>query len=87
MGRRRPYCQDWACPASASCRRHFGRSEAYWAMEEDAELFRGDRAVGEESCADYERDQIQPWMIEAYATPPLRDGGWRMPLFVAVGGW
>lgn len=59
----RPLCQDWGCPAKVSCARHFGRSLAYAEMRlPGPPLYRGERAVDEESCADYERDKPREWM-------------------------
>tara|TARA_R110002124_G_scaffold173690_5_gene341343 strand:- start:10940 stop:11218 length:279 start_codon:yes stop_codon:yes gene_type:complete len=80
----RPYCDDWACPALVSCRHHFGRSLDYWAMRQEGGRFqKGNRKAFQEACAEYERDQIRPWMVEAHRTPHLTPtGAWRMPLFV-----
>lgn len=85
----RAYCHDWSCPAKASCANHFGRSRAYWAMEhEGLPPVNAKRAADAEACEDYRRDQIQPWMIEAFGPFGDRpDGSWRMPLYVEVGGW
>lgn len=82
----RPMCDDWACPAMVSCARHFGRSLAYWAMSEEPRRFeKGERRLGQDSCPDYERDKVRPWMVEALTPPPLTPtGAWRMPLFVDV---
>lgn len=82
----RPKCDDWACPALVSCAHHFGRSLAYWAMTVEPQRFeKGDRKAGKEACADYERDKVRPWMVEAHRTPATTpSGAWRMPLFVDV---
>lgn len=86
MGRR-AYCDDWACPARASCARHFGRAEAYWSMRQEGDrFFKGGREPEGDSWPVYERDRIQPWMIEAFAVRPV-SASWRMPLYVDVGGW
>jgi hypothetical protein len=87
MGRR-GYCDDWSCPARASCARHFGRSEAYWAMrQESGPFFKGKRKKSRDHCDDYRADRIRPWMLEAFQQPAAPEGRWRMPLFVRVGSW
>ncbi len=68
IGVERPkYCDDWACPAKASCARHFGRSHAYAAMAvrsvstghgASTWYFRGIK----ENCAKYEYDKPKPWL-------------------------
>lgn len=55
------YCDDWACPARASCRWAFGRSQVYSAMQ-PAELRRRERDPGAEACAEYEQDEPKPWL-------------------------
>lgn len=85
------YCDDWACPARASCARAWGRAREYWRFRPDLDdregvaLRKMGRAAGEDACDEYERDEVRPWMVEAYAPPPSRDGGWRMPQFVRWG--
>lgn len=84
-----PFCDDWACPAKASCARHFGRSINYWRFDVEADhregvrFAKGPREAGHDHCKDYERDEIRPWMVDAFTASPLPEGRWRMPLFVS----
>lgn len=79
-------CQDWGCPARASCARHFGRHLAYWSMSvEPRQFMKRERKPGFESCLEYEPDTAHDWMVDAFSAPPVSDS-WRMPLFIAVEG-
>lgn len=72
MSRRRPYCEDWGCPPLWTCARAFGRSEAYWRFDPEADaseglsLYPGQRKPGHEACADWERDKPRPWLAGAF---------------------
>jgi hypothetical protein len=67
MTERPTYCDDWSCPAAVSCAKHFGRSRAYYRMDDKARVghgpgtiyFRGIR----DSCERYEFDAIKPWLM------------------------
>lgn len=82
----RPPCQDWGCPAKASCARHFGRHLAYWSMSgEPRQFMKRERKPGFGSCPEYEADKARDWMVDAFTAPSV-SGAWRMPLFVALAG-
>lgn len=66
---RKTYCDDWTCPASASCAHHFGRSAAYAGMK-PAKTGHGDgtpydRHASEDrqSCAAYRFDRPKAWLM------------------------
>jgi len=58
------YCDDWGCPAKASCRHHFWRSPEYAAMDDAAEIafFDKHRDPDADSCYRYERDEVKDWL-------------------------
>ena len=66
---RKVWCDDWSCPARASCAHHFGRSAAYFGMKEGAKTGHGDgtpydRHASEDrqSCAVYRFDRQKEWL-------------------------
>ncbi len=57
-------CDDWSCPAAASCARHFGRSAAYAATTMPAPATKTyTRTPDAESCPAYRFDRPKPWLI------------------------
>lgn len=64
--RRRLLCDDWRCPASISCRHHFGRSACYASMDERARYVKDDgrfaRGKGNDACIQYEFDRPKKWL-------------------------
>lgn len=70
-------CENWQCPASASCARSWGRSRQYWSMDrKHPKLVRRMVSRADGSCDDYERDRPRPWL--------LKHAG--MPAFAALDG-
>lgn len=71
MAKRKSYCDDWSCPARASCAHHFGRSLAYARMSERhprTEHGPGtpyDRHASEDrqSCASWRFDRPKKWLM------------------------
>lgn len=59
----RTYCDDWGCPAMVSCARAFVRSRDDHAMRIGAIVAKRPRKPGAESCPDYERDGVRPWLL------------------------
>jgi len=62
------WCDDWSCPARASCANHFGRSAAYAGMK-PAKTGHGhetpyDRHQSEDrqACDKYRRDHAKSWL-------------------------
>lgn len=73
MSERKTWCDDWSCPARASCAHHFGRSGAYAAMREDhGPVEHGpftpyDRHASDDgqACDKYRRDRRKAWLEPA----------------------
>lgn len=66
------YCDDWSCPARASCAKHFGRSRAYASMRDPGRtrISHGegtpfDRHASEDrqSCSAYKFDKPRAWLM------------------------
>lgn len=76
---RRPFCDDWSCPSLWSCARSWGRSEAYWRFDPEADQaesvswYKGPRPSRYDACEDYERDQPRAWLKDAFKPmgPPM----------------
>lgn len=64
------YCEDWSCPSGISCKWHWGRSSTYAGMSEKQGrtiLWKGARERDADSCDQYERDRVKPWLIPGRA--------------------
>lgn len=66
------WCDDWRCPARASCANHFGRSRAYAGMRLGAKVESVERTgrynwmAGPDaglSCAEYRLDKPKSWLM------------------------
>lgn len=67
------YCDDWGCPARASCALHFGRSHAYAAMSDRRVRIESIENTGRfnwmtgpdagKSCEHYELDKPKKWLM------------------------
>lgn len=79
------WCDDWSCPARASCANHFGRSAAYAGMREGAKAEHGpltayDRHQSDDrqNCDKYRRDRAKPWLApqpgQVTHSGPMRGG-------------
>jgi hypothetical protein len=77
----RELCDDWECPAQASCGHAFWRSKAYAAMAMPAPRTRKfAREPGMDACTAYYTDKPRPWIWGdggAKADPPPKRG--RLP--------
>lgn len=58
-------CDDWRCPAKASCALHLWRSPEYGACDlaRTVETKAGSREAGAEACAAYRADDPKPWLM------------------------
>jgi chlorite dismutase len=56
------YCDDWSCPAAASCALAWGRSREYAAMK-PAKTAKAARAPDKDHCASYSFDEPRPWLM------------------------
>lgn len=56
------YCDDWQCPAMASCAHHFWRSPEYAGMHH-AETEKFPRDPLKDSCSEYEFDKPKDWLM------------------------
>lgn len=62
--RQKVYCEDWGCPAHASCARHFGRSREYWSMTQGGyRLEKFPRRAHWDACLSYVFDKPRPWLL------------------------
>jgi hypothetical protein len=62
----RKLCDDWDCPAQASCGHAFWRSKAYAEMRMPVPpTGKFGRSPGDEACTDYFTDQPRAWIREA----------------------
>lgn len=67
------YCDDWRCPARASCAQHFGRSQAYAAMSDRRAKVESVENTGRfnwmagpdagNSCEHYRLDKPKEWLM------------------------
>ena len=72
----RQFCDDWSCPAQASCGHAFWRSRAYAAMTIPAPPTRKfARRDGDEACTDYYTDKPRPWLFRDVHTTARGRGG------------
>lgn len=66
------FCDDWACPSLWTCARAWGRAEAYWRFDPEADdrdrisLQKGPRKPGHDACSEWKRDVARPWLADAF---------------------
>jgi len=65
MSRSAPLCDDWLCPAGASCALAFWRSKEYAEMAGAGELKRRAREPGKDACTEYRFDKPKKWLMSA----------------------